>query len=123
MILVTPCADTFSIFFRALQENPNNKQVFDSYFRVWTDIQSIVRSCQESCGQSKSLTAAEYNPARIEKLWQHVTYPRIVKSSDSLQTMKFILDEVLPRKNPESRDFNPDHLLTFTSPCILQPKK
>jgi hypothetical protein len=69
------------------------------------------------------MTATQYNPARIEKLWQYVTYPRIFKISDSLQTMKFILDEVLPRKSPESRDFNPDHLLTFTSPCILQPKK
>jgi len=120
MVFVTPCVATFDLFFAALTENPVNKEVFDFYFSYWADLQSLVTSCQESSGQSKSLTAAAYSHARIAQLWQHVKYPEIVTSTDSVQTMKFIMDEVMARHLPP---FHQEQLFKFTSSCNLSHKK
>ena len=47
-VFITPCAASYIIFYSVLKENVANKQVFDSYFCSWTDLQSIVRAVQQS---------------------------------------------------------------------------
>jgi len=123
MLFIAPCVATFNLFFAALLENPVNKEVFDFYFTYWADLQSLVNNCQHPPGQPKRLTAAVYNPARVAQLWQHMKYPEIVTSIDSVQTMKYILDEMMTRNLPGPSHSYMEQILHFSSPCNIPPKQ
>jgi len=123
MLFIVPCVATFNLFFSALLENPVNKEVFDFYFTYWADLQSLVKNSQYPPGHLKSLTAAVYNPARVAQLWQHVKYPEIVTSTDSVQTMKYILDEVMTRNLPGPSHSYMEQILHFSSPCNIPHKQ
>ena len=57
LVFVTPCPATYTLFYSVLKENVVNKQVFDFYFTVWTDIQSVVREAQAGF---RGITACSY---------------------------------------------------------------
>ena len=58
---------------------------------------------------------------KICDIWQHVKYPEKVTSTDSVITMKQIIDEVLL-----TMDYQPEYyegILQFCSPCSLPKDK
>ena len=48
-IFVAPCPASYTLFYSVLKENIVNKQVFDFYFTLWTDLASLVRDLQSGC--------------------------------------------------------------------------
>ena len=57
LVFVTPCPATYTLFYSVLKENVVNKQVFDFYFGLHTDIQSVVREVQAGY---RGITACSY---------------------------------------------------------------
>ena len=57
LVFVTPCPAAYTLFYSVLKENVVNKQVFDFYFTLWTDIQSVVREAQAG---NRGIAACSY---------------------------------------------------------------
>ena len=58
---------------------------------------------------------------KISDIWQHVKYPEKVTTTDSVITMKQIIDEVLLAMNYQPEYY--EGLLQFSSPCSLPKEK
>lgn len=64
-VFVTACPATYTMFYSVLKENQVNKQVFDFYFRSWTDLYSIV-NCADQTRTSLLGHSANQNKETLE---------------------------------------------------------